>query len=57
MMTTDEMVVKLTKRELEFLINNPEAIDNVLVFFIQGGYSQYTDSAIEMMYNRDIKED
>ena len=56
-MTIDKMVEQLTKRELEFLIDNPEWMDHSVNFFLQGGYKQYTDSKIEYMYNRDIGEE
>jgi hypothetical protein len=56
-MTTEEMVLQLTKKELEFLVDHPEQIDNSARFFLQGGYNQYSDSAIQFMYNRDIAEE
>jgi hypothetical protein len=56
-MTTDEMVKQLTKKELEFLADHPEWIDNSVRFFLEGGYKQYSDSAIQFMYNRDIAEE
>jgi hypothetical protein len=56
-MTIDEMVKQLTKRELEFLLNNPDWIDHSVNFFLEGGYKQFSDSRIQFMYNRDIAEE
>jgi hypothetical protein len=56
-MTTEEMVKQLTKKELEFLLDNPDWIDHSVSFFIEGGYKQFTDSRIQYMYNRDIVEE
>jgi hypothetical protein len=56
-MTIDEMVRQLTKKEFEFLIDHPGLIDDLVSFFLEGGYKQFSDSRIQYMYNRDIKED
>jgi hypothetical protein len=56
-MTTDQMVEQLTKKELEFLADHPEWINDSVKFFIDGGYKQYPDSEIQFMYNRDIAEE
>jgi hypothetical protein len=56
-MTTEEMVKQLTKRELEFLIDHPDWINDSVNFFLEGGYKQFSDSRIQFMYNRDIAEE
>lgn len=56
-MTINEMAEQLTKKELEFLVDHPEWINDSVKFFMEGGYKQYPDSEIEFMYNRDIAEE
>ena len=56
-MTTHEMMMALTKKELEFLQDNPEWIDSSVEFFVNGGWSQYSNDEIAFLYNRDIKEE
>lgn len=55
-MTQDErfaMIYDLTKHELEWLIENPDDVANVSVFFTDGGFNRYTD--IELIRKHQIK--
>ena len=56
-MTIEEMLIALTKKELEFLQDHPEWIDDSAKFFVEGGWTKYSNEEIEFLYNRDIAEE
>lgn len=51
MTTRQEKINYLTKNELEwFLVNGEDWIENVSEFFAKGGFSVYTDEAINQQF-------
>jgi hypothetical protein len=40
------MIYDLTKHELEWLIENPEHTANTAMFFVGGGFDQYSDTEL-----------
>lgn len=42
-MTRKDMIEKLTKHELTYLLENPDTLDSVVEFFMTGGYHAMPD--------------
>ena len=41
-----KMIYALTKFELEYLLDNPEWLDDIAKFFIGGGFAKFTDDQL-----------
>ena len=52
MITRDDKIKQLTENELRWLIDNPNELEHVTSFFAAGGFSIYTDKAIDGLYGR-----
>ena len=52
MTTREEKIRELTDNELRWLIGSPEELDHVTSFFVNGGFTVYTDKAIDDLYTR-----
>lgn len=46
MTTRQEMIHALTKFELQYLLDNPEWLDDNAKFFADGGFANYTDERL-----------
>lgn len=49
-MTRAEMIEYLTKQELEWLIVNSTDINEIAIFFANGGYFNLTDPELQKIY-------
>lgn len=49
-MTRTEMIEYLTNLELDFLVMNPNKINEVAMFFASGGYFSLTDKELREYY-------
>ena len=49
-MTANEMIEYLTKQELEWLIVNPTDINEIAIFFANGGYFNLTVKELQKIY-------
>ena len=49
-MTRTEMIEYLTNLELDFLVMNPNKINEVAMFFASGGYFNLTDKELREYY-------
>lgn len=52
MTTREEKIRELTDNELRWLIGSPENLDDVTQFFVSGGFTVYTDDALNDQYTR-----
>ena len=52
MITREEKIRELTDNELRWLIGSPENLDDVTQFFVNGGFTVYTDDALNDQYTR-----
>jgi len=50
-MTRAKMIEYLTNLELDFLVMNPNKINEVAIFFASGGYFNLTDNELQKYYN------
>jgi uncharacterized protein YbgA (DUF1722 family) len=50
-MTRAKMIEYLTNLELDFLVMNPNKINEVAIFFATGGYFNLTDNELQEYYN------
>lgn len=50
-MTRTEMIEYLTNLELDFLVMNPNKINEVAIFFASGGYFNLTDEELQKYYD------
>ena len=50
MKTRKSMVDALTKFELQYLLDNPEWLDDNAEFFAGGGFANYTDEQLMKKY-------
>lgn len=51
MITREEMIKSLIKNELNWLIQNPEFVDDVSEFFIKGGFNHLDDDHLKNHYD------
>jgi hypothetical protein len=51
MKTRNEMIKEMTCYELGFLIDHTEHLSDIADFFIQGGYSTFSDENLLRLYN------
>ena len=52
MTTREEKIRELTDNELRWLIGSPENLGDVIQFFVSGGFTVYTDDALNDQYTR-----
>jgi uncharacterized protein YbgA (DUF1722 family) len=50
-MTRAKIIEYLTNLELDFLVMNPNKINEVAMFFASGGYFNLTDNELQEYYN------
>jgi hypothetical protein len=50
-MNNEEMLKALIKNELLFLIDNPDALGEIVDFFAKGGFSTWPAETIQREYN------
>lgn len=50
------LVKELIRYELESLIDNPEHLEECTNFFMDGGFSRWTNDALQKKYDLFIKE-
>jgi len=55
MITREKKIQELTNNELRWLIDNPQELDHVTSFFVNGGFTVYTDKAINDLYEKITK--
>lgn len=53
----EHMIQKLTRFEIQLVLDNPELFDDAVQFFIAGGYSVVPDDELVYSYNAYFGED
>ena len=58
-MTREQMILALTKYELQWLLDNPEHFNDVAKFFADGGFNNLTDAELQdnLMQNHALIQD
>lgn len=56
MITREQMVLALTRFELNFLIDNKEWLEDDAVFFAKGGYNSLSDEMLRQKYNEEFEQ-
>lgn len=49
-MSRDEIIKYLTKQELEWLVENPTEVEEVAIFFANGGFERHTDEELQNLF-------
>jgi hypothetical protein len=54
MISREKMVQALVQNDIDWVVGDPtyENVQQIVRFFTNGGFDNYTDSAIEEMYNK-----
>lgn len=55
-MTRQEMIRKMNRHELEFLISDPGYLEIVTNFFTEGGYTVYSDEQLTNLWKTKFEE-
>lgn len=55
-MTRQEMIRKMNRHELEFLISNPDYLEIVTNFFTEGGYTVYSNEQLTNIWKTKFEE-
>ena len=56
-MTREEKILALTRYELQYLIDNPEWLDDNAKFFVGGGFTKWTDDELNTKYRLFVEID
>jgi hypothetical protein len=56
MKTRKEKIDAMTRYELQYLLDNPEWLEDNVLFFAKGGFTTYTDENINQHYQEQIDE-
>jgi hypothetical protein len=56
MKTREQMVKELTELELRFLLDNPDQLHQVTMFFAGGGYDQFSDKGLQQAWDLKVRE-
>lgn len=55
--TREQMIRELTEMELRFLLDNPDQIEQVAMFFTGNGYNKYSDLGVQKAWDMKMKEE
>ena len=53
-MEREEMILALTRYELQYLLDNPDLLPSNAEFFARGGFSTYTDEQLQTSYDNNV---
>lgn len=56
-MTREKMIKELTRNDLQWLISNPEEIEDAVKFYAEGGFCTWSNEWLKAKHERDMKEE